>query len=110
SARRFRLGMAHRARRCFGHLPAYILLFAEHAWSSDAPGPRHPPPAQARSHSPPLDEGEYAVDFSAGRVDVDARLNELELADDVVVVVDRYRLTADRLRLRRSERGIVVDG
>ena len=102
--------MAHRARRCFGHLPAYILLFAEHAWSSDAPGPRHPPPAQARSHSPPLDEGEYAVDFSAGRVDVDARLNELELADDVVVVVDRYRLTADRLRLRRSERGIVVDG
>lgn len=50
------------------------------------------------------------MDFSAGRVEVDVRMNELELSDDVLVVVDRYRLTADELKLGRSDRGIVVDG
>jgi len=50
------------------------------------------------------------VDFRAGRVDVDMKLQELELADDVVVRVDRYRLTSQRLKLRRSKRGIIVQG
>lgn len=59
---------------------------------------------------PADDAGEYRVDFRAGRVEVDVRLNELELADDVLVVVDRYRLTADELKLSRGDRGIVVDG
>lgn len=59
---------------------------------------------------PVADTGEYRVDFSAGRVEVDVRMNELELSDDVLVVVDRYRLTADELKLSRSDRGIVVDG
>ncbi len=67
-----------------------------------APAPEAPMPSSAPD--------EYPVDFSAGRVEVDVRLNELELADDVVVVVDRYRLTADRIKLSRSERGVIVDG
>ena len=108
-----RLATAYHARRRFGRLPTWILLFAEYAWAGDAPSPPGEPavpPAGTSGTSPPAANGEYAVDFRAGRVDVDAKLNELELADDVVVVVDRYRLTADRLRLRRSDRGIVVDG
>ncbi len=52
----------------------------------------------------------YWLDFSAGRVDIDASSNELELRDHVVVRVDRYRLTSDRLQLHRGPRGIVVDG
>src|SRR6187399_606284 len=67
--------------------------------------------AGASQGSLPVDDaGEYRVDFSAGRVEVDVRLNELELSEDVLVVVDRYRLTADELKLGRSDRGIVVDG
>jgi hypothetical protein len=53
---------------------------------------------------------EYRVDFSAGKVEVDAKLNELELSRDVVVEVDRYRITADTIRLSRGPRGIVIDG
>lgn len=77
---------------------------------------RRPKPPEAAASAPsqgsvPVDDdGEYRVDFSAGRVEVDVRLNELQLADDVLVVVDRYRLTADELTLSRSDRGIVVDG
>lgn len=75
------------------------------ATAAQAPG------AQQSHGSLQVDEaGEYRVDFSAGRVEVDVRLNELELSDDVLVVVDRYRLTADELKLGRSDRGIVVDG
>lgn len=55
-------------------------------------------------------KGDYRVDFSAGKVEVDAKLKELELSRDVVVKVDRYRITADKLRLSRGPRGIVVDG
>ena len=66
--------------------------------------------APSQGSVPVDDAGEYRVDFSAGRVEVDVRLNELELSEDVLVVVDRYRLTADELKLGRSDRGIVVDG
>ncbi|HEY6728892.1 MAG TPA: hypothetical protein VI197_33005 [Polyangiaceae bacterium] len=75
------------------------------------PTQRQAAPSVPNQGSMPADDaGEYRVDFSAGRVEVDVRLNELELADDVLVVVDRYRLTADELKLSRSDRGIVVDG
>lgn len=67
-------------------------------------------PPRTQGSLEPDETGEYRVDFSAGRVEVDVRLNELELSDDVLVVVDRYRLTADELKLGRSDRGIVVDG
>lgn len=56
------------------------------------------------------DHGPYWLDFSAGRVDIDANSNQLELSDHVVVRVDRYRLTSDRLKLHRGPRGLVVDG
>lgn len=52
----------------------------------------------------------YWLEFSAGRVDIDASSNELELRDHVVVRVDRYRLTSDRLKLHRGPRGVVVEG
>ncbi len=64
----------------------------------------------AQEAEAPVEEPEHRVDFRAGRVEVDGNLQELELAEDVVVVVERYRLTSDRLKLRRSERGIVVEG
>jgi hypothetical protein len=67
-------------------------------------------PADTSSALPDQDPDEFGVDFTAGRVEVDVQLNELELADEVTVVVDRYRLTADQLKLWRGDRGIVVDG
>jgi hypothetical protein len=50
------------------------------------------------------------VNFRAGRVDLDVELSELKLSDDVVVQVDRYRLTSDCLKLHRGPSGIEVDG
>jgi hypothetical protein len=50
------------------------------------------------------------VDFEAGSVAIDPEQNALELEQDVAIKVHRYRLTSDRLVLRRTPRGIVVDG
>lgn len=56
------------------------------------------------------EEPEYRVDFRAGKVEVDTRLQRLELSDDVVIQVDRYRLLSDHLTLQRGPRGVEVEG
>jgi hypothetical protein len=52
----------------------------------------------------------YRIDFSAGKMVVDGKTGQLELSDHVTVSVDRYRLTSDRLTLRRSPYGVEVRG
>lgn len=52
----------------------------------------------------------YWVDFEAGKVVVEPEQNVLQLEEDVAIKVHRYRLTSERLVLRRGPRGIVVDG
>ena len=52
----------------------------------------------------------YRIDFSAGKMTVDGKTERLELSDHVAVTVDRYRLTSDRLTLRRSPYGVEVRG
>lgn len=52
----------------------------------------------------------YWVDFKAGRVELDGGMQHLELAEDVEVIVDRYRLTSDHLELTRGPRGVEVEG
>ena len=52
----------------------------------------------------------YWVDFEAGKVELDGDLSRLALEKDVVIKVDRYRLTSQKLTLRRTSRGVVVDG
>ena len=69
--------------------------------------------ARSRPESPPQNAvrpRSYQLDFQAGRVEADTNLDRIELSDNVVVRVDRYRLTSDRLRLRRGPLGIIVDG
>jgi hypothetical protein len=41
---------------------------------------------------------------------LDGNMQELELADDVCVIVDRYRLTSEHLKLRRGPRGVHIEG
>lgn len=64
----------------------------------------------SRPAEEPDSPSDYRVDFKAGKVEVDAKLKELELSQDVVVEVDRYRITADKIKLSRGPRGIVIDG
>jgi hypothetical protein len=52
----------------------------------------------------------YRVDFAAGKMVVDAKTEQLELSDHVTVTVDRYRLTSDKLTLRRGPHGVEVQG
>jgi hypothetical protein len=56
----------------------------------------------------PAERPSYWVDFEAGTVEVDPE--QLKLEQDVAIRVHRYRLTSDRLVLRRTPRGIMVDG
>ena len=75
-----------------------------------APGSQ-PQRAAPATHEPePAPTIERRVDFRARRVDLGAERDELRLSGDVVVSVDRYRLTSDELRLERTPRGVVVDG
>lgn len=69
--------------------------------------PKKPPPAPVEEQ--PRDVP-YWVNFQAGRVEADPEMQRLELDDDVVVQVDRYRLRSEHLILTRGPRGIVVDG
>jgi hypothetical protein len=79
-------------------LPLAGLLFGVPAFAAE-PETEHPPkPAP------------YQVDFEAGRVVVDTELEEVELDDHVAVRVGRYRLTSERMSLRRGPRGVEVDG
>ena len=50
------------------------------------------------------------LSFSADQVEVDARMRELVLRGNVVVTYERFRLTSPALSLRRSGRGIEVQG
>jgi hypothetical protein len=50
------------------------------------------------------------LSFSADQVEGDARLRELVLRGNVVVTYERFRLTSPSLSLRRSARGIEVQG
>jgi hypothetical protein len=50
------------------------------------------------------------VSFRSGEVDVDADLATLQLRKDVVVTVDRYRLSSECLQLRRGPIGIELSG
>lgn len=52
----------------------------------------------------------YWVDFEAGHVELDPELMKLELSRRVTIRVDRYRLTSERLTLRRTARGVEIDG
>lgn len=78
-----------------------LLLLASRAAAIEPNGSQERAP-----NAPPR----YRLDFRAGRVEADSNLDRIELSDHVVVRVDRYRLTSDRLRLSRGPRGIVVDG
>lgn len=50
------------------------------------------------------------VEFRAGTVELDAGLQRLRLKGNVQVVADRYRLTADALKLERGSRGLEIEG
>ena len=63
-------------------------------------------PAEAESEAP----RSYPVEFRAGRVEFEGDSERLELTRDVVVTVDRYRLTSDHLSVTKGPRGVVVDG
>jgi len=86
------------ARRRRGWLALATVLVVRAA-SADPPQP-----------APELPRPSYRLDFSAGQVEIEGEGDQIELSRDVVVRVDRYRLTSDRLRLSRGPRGIVVDG
>jgi hypothetical protein len=70
--------------------------------------------AEARAlanHDPPVEQRhEQWVDFRARRVEVDGKLQRLELSGDVRVRSGRYQLTSERLRLEQSPRGAEVEG
>lgn len=79
-------------------LVALLLLGPARAWAQAAAPPPAPPPAP------------YWVDFEAGHVVLDPELMQLELSRRVTIRVDRYRLTSQRLTLRRTGRGVEVEG
>lgn len=85
---------------------AAVLASAALAALASRTGSAAEPPGISRGDP----EGERRVDFSADEVELDGRLEELELRGAVDVRVDRYRVTSERLRLRRTSKGIVVDG
>jgi hypothetical protein len=75
-----------------------VALLSGSVARAEQPPPAEPAPERAR----------YWVDFEAGKVEVDPE--HLLLEEDVAIRVHRYRLTSERLVLRRTPRGIVVDG
>jgi hypothetical protein len=64
----------------------------------------------ASSSEAAADEASRRATFRSDRLELDPRQEKLELRGNVVVRVDRYRLTSDALSLRRSPRGIAVEG
>jgi hypothetical protein len=53
---------------------------------------------------------EHRVEFRADQVEVEADTQSLDLQGNVVIQSERFRLSGDRLALRRSPRGVHVDG
>ena len=66
--------------------------------------------ARARADDAAPPRAEYWVDFEAGKVELDPELKLLALSEHVTIRVDRYRLTSERLTLRRTARGVELDG
>ncbi len=52
----------------------------------------------------------HDLSFQAGHVTIEGPLSTLTLCDSVEVTVHRYRLTADKLTLRRTPGGVLVEG
>src|SRR5690606_23090355 len=88
-------GMRPHMRSSLAPSPLLVCLCSQLLSSTLSAAPPGADAGEPVRNAPPAAPGEYPVNFSAGRVEVDMRLSELELADDVVVVVDRYRLTAN---------------
>jgi hypothetical protein len=59
---------------------------------------------------PPEDGPEKRARFRADSLELDSKKDRLELEGNVVVTVDRYRLTSDKLSLERGPHGVVVEG
>ena len=76
------------------------MLFATRAPAQEDKAPPSPPPNSAAPE----------LSFSADQVEGDARLRELILRGNVVVTSERFRLTSPSLSLRRSARGVEVQG
>lgn len=53
---------------------------------------------------------EFRVRFRAGEIQMAGELDRLELERDVLIIVDRYRLSSEHLRMRRGPRGLEVEG
>jgi hypothetical protein len=68
------------------------------------------PSSIARGDAADGDDSSGRVTFRSDRLELAPRDEKLELRGNVVVRVDRYRLTSDALSLRRSPRGIAVEG
>src|SRR3954452_8989097 len=64
--------------------------------------------ASAQAATP--DDGRPPLSFSADEVSGDMRLGELSLRGNVVLTYERFRLTSPELLLRRTGRGVEVDG
>jgi hypothetical protein len=50
------------------------------------------------------------IELHAGHVEIEGPFNRLILSEGVELTVHRYRVTADRLTLKRTPQGILVDG
>jgi hypothetical protein len=88
-----------------GSLPLLVvaaLALARSGLAADAP-------QDASQNGSQNDLGKRAR-FRADHLELDSKRDRLELDGNVVVTVDRYRLTSDRLSLERGPRGVVVEG
>lgn len=75
-----------------------VLATEANAGTADRPGP-------PRASGP-----EEWVEFEAGQVTLDSEHQRMQLEEDVVVTVDRYRLTSDKVALSLGPRGVEVQG
>jgi hypothetical protein len=55
-------------------------------------------------------DGTPRVRFQADRLELDPRLEKLDLRGHVVVTADRYRFTSDGVQIEKTPRGVLVDG
>jgi hypothetical protein len=88
---------------------ALAVAVAASARAGQAAEPPANAPGPAKAPAPPSPT-ERELTFSAREVELDAKGDRVALKGDVTVVVDRYRLTSDRLVLDKTPRGVVVDG
>ena len=90
-------GRRRNARRC-----AFVVALATGSISNALLAvPDHPVKAPIPTHD---------LLFQAGNVTIEGPLSTLTLCDSVEVAVHRYRLSADKLTLRRTPGGLLVEG